>query len=181
MHSNPIKRRRFYHKICKMFSMGCRRSQTLTPGSCAKCKACKSLSYSTRCQDCSRGSTLRRLLLEQYFIVRKGHLHRITEYPEPEGTQELSNPTLPLHTRVPFCRTPSNLSCSNRAQALLCSDRQHSVFHMTASVCAFTVTSQLADEGVEQYWCSSLPQFRAGDLHPPRFMVWMSAGASDTL
>lgn len=135
MHSNPIKRRRFYHKICKMFSMGCRRSQTLTPGSCAKCKACKSLSYSTRCQDCSRGSTLRRLLLEQYFIVRKGHLHRITEYPEPERTQELSNPTLPLHTRVPFCRTPSNLSCSNRAQALLCSDRQHSVFHMTASVC----------------------------------------------
>lgn len=99
-------------------------------------------------------------------------LQNILNWKGPENYQIQLSRCIP---GFPFAELPPHVSSSNKAQALLCYDRQHSVFHMTAQVCAFTMTSQLAEEMVEQYLRSSLPKFRAGDLHPPRFMVWMSA------
>lgn len=87
---------------------------------------------------------------------------------------------------LPFANLPY-LSCSYDAQALLYYDGQLFVFHMTAQVCPFTMTSRLGEEVREEYSSSSLPKFReggweakAGHLHPDLFYsVCKSSGASD--
>lgn len=153
--------------------MGCKRSQTLTSGSCAKCKPCKSLSYTAQDVMTAAESVLGQSSCWNSTSLSERDIS--IELPNILNWKGLKDYQIQLSScrpEFPFAELPPYLSCSNKAQALLRYDRQHSVFHMTAQVCAFTMTSQLAEKMVEQYWSSSLPQFRAGALHSPRFILF---------
>lgn len=137
--------------------------------------------HSTGCHDSSRVSAWTELLLEQYFIVRKGHLHRITEYPELERTQGLSNPALQLHARIPFCRTPSlfilfqqSTSSPSLWQAAFCFP------HDCSGMCFHNdIIVGWEDGGTILKFITASIQGRWPAL-TQIYSVWMSAGASDT-
>lgn len=129
----PLKRKRFYHKICRVFSTGCRRSQTSSSGSCAKCKTCKSLSYTA--QDVTaaalgQGSCWNSSSFSERDISIE--LQNILNWKGLKNYQIQLSHCIP---GFPFAELPPDLSCSNRAQALLCCDRNHCFPHDCLGMC----------------------------------------------
>lgn len=116
-----------------MFSTGCRRSQTSSSGSCAKCKTCKSLSYTAQdvmAAALGQGSCWNSSSFSERDISIE--LQNILNWKGPKNYQiQLSHCIPGFH----FAELPPDLSCSNRAQALLCCDRHHCFPHDCLGMC----------------------------------------------
>lgn len=161
--------------------MGCKRSQTLTSGSCAKCKPCKSLSYTAQDVMTAAESVLGQSSCWNSTSLSERDIS--IELPNTLNWKGLKDYQIQLSScmpEFPFAELPPYLSCSNNAQALLCYDRQHCFPHDCSGMCFHNdITVGWEDGGTILKFITASIQGRWPAL-TQIYSVWMSAGASDT-